>query len=123
MGTGIFFLPALGAEIAGAASIISWAIMSAFAIYVAMCFAELCSMFPSAGGVYEFCKQAYGRIPSFVIGWLTLIAGNITIAMLIIGAISYLLPSTMPQLKLIIMIISAVISRLLMMYVILCTLL
>lgn len=108
LGTGIFFLPAIGAKIAGAASIISWAIMSVFAIYISMCFAELCSMFPSSGGVYEFCKQAYGRIPSFIIGWLTLIAGNITIAMLIIGAISYLLPPNMPQLKLVIMIISAV---------------
>lgn len=92
MGTGIFFLPALGVKYAGAASIISWAVISVIAIYIAMCFAELCSMYPTAGGTYEFCKHAYGRFPSFVIGWLTLIAGNITIAMLIVGAISYLLP-------------------------------
>jgi APA family basic amino acid/polyamine antiporter len=65
-------------------------------------------MFPSAGGIYEFCKQAYGRIISFMVGWLTLIAGNITIAMLIIGAISYLLPSNMPQLKIVIVAISAI---------------
>lgn len=92
MGTGIFFLPALGAKYAGAASIFSWAILSVIAVYIAMCFGELCSMYPTAGGTYEFCKHAYGRFASFVIGWLTLIAGNITIAMLIVGAISYLLP-------------------------------
>jgi amino acid transporter len=107
MGTGIFFLPAAGALVAGAASLVSWGIMSLFAIYISMCFAELCSMFPSAGGVYEFCKQAYGRVPSFLLGWLTLIAGNITIAMLIIGAISYLLPKNLPSLEIVIMIISA----------------
>lgn len=107
MGTGIFFLPAVGAGIAGAASLFSWGIMSLFAIYIAMCFSELCSMFPSAGGVYEFCKQAYGRVPSFILGWLTLITGNITIAMLIIGAISYLLPRNLPGLEIIIMLISA----------------
>ncbi len=92
MGTGIFFLPAVGAKHAGPASIIAWAVISLAAVYISMCFAELTSMFPKAGGVYEFCKQAYGRFPSFLFGWMTLIAGNVTIAMLVVGAIQYLIP-------------------------------
>lgn len=96
MGTGIFFLPAVGAAKAGPASIISWGILSLVAIYISMCFGELTSMFPKSGGVYEFCKQAYGRSFSFIIGWVTLIAGNVTIAMLVVGAIQYLLPYPIP---------------------------
>lgn len=96
MGTGIFFLPALGAKIAGPMSIISWCILSVIAIYIAMCFGELSSMFPKSGGIYEFCKQAYGSFTSFILGWMTLIAGNITIAMLVVGAIRYLNPA-LPQ--------------------------
>ncbi len=92
MGTGIYFLPAVGAKYAGPMSIISWVIMSIIAIYISMCFAELVSMFPKAGGVYEYSKQAYGRFTSFLVGWITLIAGNITIAMLVVGAVQYLLP-------------------------------
>ncbi len=92
MGTGIFFLPAIGAKAAGPASLIAWAILSLISIYIAMCFAELSSMFPKSGGIYEFCKQAYGRSFSFIIGWMTVIAGNVTIAMLVVGAIQYLLP-------------------------------
>jgi amino acid transporter len=92
MGTGIFFLPAIGARIAGPASMISWGILAILSIYIAMCFGELTSMFPTAGGVYEFSKQAYGGFFSFIIGWITFLAGNITIAMLIVGAIQYLLP-------------------------------
>lgn len=92
MGTGIFFLPAVGAGAAGPASLLSWVILSVISIYIAMCFGELSSMFPKAGGIYEFCKQAYGRSFSFLIGWMTVIAGNITIAMLVVGAIQYLLP-------------------------------
>ncbi len=107
MGTGIYFLPAIGAATAGSASLLSWIIMSVLAIYISMCFAELCSMFPSAGGVYEFCKHAYGRVISFAVGWLALIAGNITIAMLIIGGISYLLPAGIPEAKIVIMMLSA----------------
>jgi len=99
MGTGIFFLPAIGAKIAGPASLIAWLVLSVVAIYISMCFAELTSMFPKEGGVYEFCKQAYGRFFSFIIGWTTLIASHITIAMLIIGAIQYLLPFDIPLVK------------------------
>ncbi len=93
MGTGIFFLPAVSARYGGPAAIISWVIMAAFAIYISMLFAELTSMFPTSGGIYDFCKHAYGRSFSFMVGWLSLIIGNITIAMLIVGAIQYLLGS------------------------------
>ena len=92
MGTGIFFLPAVAAAVMGPASIVAWIILSVFAIYISTLFAELCSMFPSAGGIYEFAKQTYPRPIAFFVGWATLVAANITIAMLIIGAIQYLLP-------------------------------
>ena len=92
MGTGIWFLTAAGAKHAGPASLVSWAILSLISLYISMCFAELVSMYPKAGGVYEFAKQAYGRFPSFVIGWTTAIAGAVTIAMLLLGALQYLIP-------------------------------
>ena len=93
MGTGIYFLTAAGARNAGPASLISWGILSLISLYIAMCFSELTSMFPKAGGVYEFAKQAYGRFWSFAIGWMTAIAGNVTIAMLLLGALQYLIPN------------------------------
>ena len=99
MGTGIYFLPAVGARMAGPASVLSWIMMSFIAIYIGMCFAELSSMFPKAGGVYEYSKQAYGRFLSFIVGWVTLVAGNVTIAMLIVGGIQYLLPYPLPIAK------------------------
>ncbi len=92
MGTGIFFLPAQGAHVSGNMSILAWAAMSVIAILLSLVFAELAGMFPKSGGIYEYCKQAFGSFPSFVIGWLTIIAGNVTIAMLVIGAIQYLNP-------------------------------
>ena len=47
--------------------------------------------------MYEYSKQAFGHFPSFLIGWMTMIAGNVTIAMLIVGAIRYLNPG-LPEL-------------------------
>lgn len=96
IGSGLFFLPAIGAKYAGPASLISWLILSGIAIYTAMCFGEMASMFPKAGGIYEFSKQAYGPFTSFIMGWIAWIVGNVTIAMLIVGAIQYILPSHLP---------------------------
>lgn len=92
LGTGIFFLPAVGAAFAGPASLISWIIMAFVAIMISMYFAELVSMFPKSGGVYEYIKKAFGEFYAFVFGWTAWIIANITISMLIVGSIIYLFP-------------------------------
>ncbi|MCF7798405.1 amino acid permease [Candidatus Woesearchaeota archaeon] len=92
MGTGIFFLPAVGAREGGLLSIFSWIVMGLVAIYFGMMFAELVGRFPKEGGVYEYAKEAFGHFPSFLLGWMSFIAANVTIAMLIVGAIKYIGP-------------------------------
>ena len=87
MGSGMFFGAAIGAGYSGNASIISWVILSFVAVYIGACFGELTSMFPKAGGVYEFAKQTYGRFSSFIIAWTAWIVGNLTSALLIVAAI------------------------------------
>ena len=59
MGTGLFFGAAVGSGYSGNASIIAWIILSIIAVYISLYFAELVSMYPKAGGVYEFSKHAY----------------------------------------------------------------
>ena len=66
--------------------------MGIIAIYFSMIFAELVGMFPKEGGVYEYAKEAFGQFPSFLLGWMALIAANVTIAMLVVGAIKYIGP-------------------------------
>lgn len=96
IGTGMFFGPAIGAGLAGNSSIFAWIILAVFAIYTSMCFAELSSMFPSAGGIYEYSKKAYGRFTSFLVGWTAWLVGNITTTLLVVAAIEYLTPSQFP---------------------------
>ncbi|MGM5488148.1 MAG: amino acid permease [Nanobdellota archaeon] len=96
IGSGMFFLPAIATRYAGPASILSWVLLSVVAIYTAMLLAEMVSMYPRAGGVYEFCKQAYGSFWSFIVGWVAWLVGNITTALLIVGGIQYLIPSDTP---------------------------
>jgi amino acid transporter len=92
MGTGMFFGSAIGASYSGNASILSWVILTVIAIYISMFFGELVSMFPSAGGVYEYSKQAYSRFVSFMVGWIAWLVGNLTVALLVVAAIDYLVP-------------------------------
>src|SRR3989338_10536155 len=92
LGTGIFFLPAIGAAYSGSGSLLAWIIMSAAAIIISLYFAELVSMYPKSGGAYEFVKNAFGKSAGFIFGWLSWIVANLTISMLIVGSILYLFP-------------------------------
>ncbi len=92
LGTGIFFIPAIAALYAGQASILAWIIMAMLAVVTSIYFAELMSMFPRSGGIYEYTKRAFGEFPSFIVGWISWIVASITISMLIAGSITYLVP-------------------------------
>ncbi len=72
----IFFIPQMAVVLSGPASIISWILLTFIAIYVAMCFAEIISMIPTSGGIYEISKRTYGSFISFLTGWITWMGGN-----------------------------------------------
>lgn len=90
IGTGIYFVPGIAAAIAGPASILSWIAVGVIAIFIALYFAELSSMFPKSGGVYEYTKNAFGNFFGYMVGWTGWVVANITIAMLVLGSIDYL---------------------------------
>lgn len=92
MGTGLFFGAAIGSSHSGNASILAWIALSVIAVYISMYFAELSSMYPKAGGIYEFSKHAYNRFFSFLMGWTAWLIGNLSTAMLVVAAIDYLIP-------------------------------
>jgi len=92
VGTGLFVGAGIAARFAGNASLIAWGIMALLSLYIAGCFSELVAMFPSAGGVYEYAKQAYGRFVAFLIGWITWLVGNITTVVVLVTAVNYIFP-------------------------------
>lgn len=92
IGTSLYFGPAIAASHAGNASLLAWVALALIGLYVGSCFAELSSLFPDAGGVYQFAKKAYGRFSSFLVGWVTWLVGSMMPALLIVAALDYLLP-------------------------------
>jgi amino acid transporter len=71
VGAGIFRVPSLVAANAGSetAFLAAWAIGGLVSLVGALCYAELASTFPSAGGDYHFLTRAYGRKLSFLYAW------------------------------------------------------
>lgn len=96
-GTGMFFGPAIAARIAGPASLLAWLLLAVLTVCVGLVFAELVIRHPKNGGVYEYAKQAYGRFPSFLLGWLMWLVATINTSLLIVAALSF----SFPQLSLI----------------------
>ena len=71
IGAGIFKTPSLVASISGDAgwALVLWLAGAMISIIGALCYAELCTAYPSAGGDYHFLHRALGRDLSFIYGW------------------------------------------------------
>ena len=87
IGSGIFVTPAQIAESVGQQNLVLlvWILGGLTAWCGALTFAELGAMYPKAGGVYVFIREAYGPLPAFLYGWITLLVIN-TGALAALGA-------------------------------------
>ncbi|HKR15838.1 APC family permease [Rhizorhapis sp.] len=74
IGAGIFRVPSIVAAASpnGAVFLCAWLAGGLLSIAGALCYAELASAFPSAGGDYSFLRRAYGRPVAFLYGWARL---------------------------------------------------
>lgn len=90
IGAGIFRTPSLVAGAAGSESVFlaAWAGGGLLSIVGALCYAELASAYPQAGGDYSYLKRAYGLRPAFLYAWarLTVIqTGSIALLAFVVG--------------------------------------
>jgi APA family basic amino acid/polyamine antiporter len=69
-----------------------WAVMGVMSIAGALCYAELGSRFPEAGGAYVYLREAFGERCAFVYGWMALLVMDPGLtAALGVGLAQYLL--------------------------------
>ena len=71
IGAGIFKAPSMVAGMAGNTAWMfgAWMLGGVISLMGALCYAELTTAFPSAGGDYHFLRRAYGRSVAFLFGW------------------------------------------------------
>jgi amino acid transporter len=70
IGSAIFALPGTLAAAIGGWSWIAVVAVAVMAMLVSLCFAEASSRFDRTGGAYLYTRAAFGRFPSFQVGWM-----------------------------------------------------
>lgn len=90
VGAGIFETPALVAANASSPNmaLLVWALGGAMSLVGALCYAELATAFPDAGGSYHYFMRAYGQNLAFLFAWARLAViqtGSIALLAFIFG--------------------------------------
>lgn len=94
VGVGILLTPATMMRTLGSVwlAVLMWLAMGTLTAAGALCYAELTTRFPRAGGTYVFLAEGYGRRAAFAYGWMALLVMDPGLAAaLSIGFAQYLL--------------------------------
>jgi basic amino acid/polyamine antiporter, APA family len=90
IGAGIFKTPSLVAASSGTPTevMLFWLVGGVISLIGALCYAELASTYPHAGGEYHYMTRAFGQTPGFLFAWarMTVIqTGSIAMLAFLIG--------------------------------------
>jgi APA family basic amino acid/polyamine antiporter len=82
IGTGIFLKSAPMAQAVGSPGVVmaAWVVAGLVAILGALCFAELGTLIPRAGGEYQYVRAAFGDLPGFLYVCMSFIVGAASFA-------------------------------------------
>ena len=77
IGGGIFFVPQIVAGLVPHPWVLFgvWVLGGLLSLAGAMAYAELAAARPRAGGEYVYLGEAFGRLPAFLTGWTSFVAG------------------------------------------------
>ena len=70
LGSGVFIIPAIAANVAGSWSLLAWAIMGILIVPIVFTFAQLGKLYPHAGGTAYYVQQAFGERSGRLVSWL-----------------------------------------------------
>ena len=74
LGAGILVLPAIAADMAGPASLLSWLLMGLFSLPMVITIGLMSSRYPDAGGMAAYANRAFGPLAGNLTGLLILSA-------------------------------------------------
>ncbi|MEP9403856.1 amino acid permease [Sphingomonas silueang] len=90
VGTGIYTLTGVGADRAGPAVLLAFAIAGAVCACAALAYAELATMIPAAGSAYTFSYTALGETVAWVVGWSLILEYSLACSTVAVGWSGYL---------------------------------
>ncbi|MGN6376121.1 MAG: amino acid permease [Sphingomonas sp.] len=90
VGTGIYTLTGVGADRAGPAVIVAFAIAGAVCACAALAYAELATMIPAAGSAYTYTYSVLGETIAWIVGWSLILEYSLACSGVAVGWSGYL---------------------------------
>ncbi|MBM0105993.1 amino acid permease [Steroidobacter sp. S1-65] len=90
VGTGIYTLTGVGADRAGPAVIVAFAIAGAVCACAALAYAEVATLMPTAGGAYTYTYIAIGERLAWIVGWSLILEYSLACSTVAVGWSAYL---------------------------------
>ncbi len=89
VGTGILTLIGVGADRAGPAVLLSFAVAGAICACAALCYAEMATMIPASGSAYTYSYAVLGEIIAWVVGWSLILEYSLVVSTVAVGWSGY----------------------------------
>lgn len=90
VGTGIYTLTGVGADRAGPAVILAFAIAGAVCACAALAYAEMATLIPKAGSAYTYTYSVIGESVAWVVGWSLILEYSLACSTVAVGWSAYL---------------------------------
>lgn len=85
VGSGIYLLVAPLARVGGGSSVVGVLGCGVLCVLIALCFAELSSMYDRSGGPYVYAREAFGERVGYAVGWMGMATGVLGLAAVAVG--------------------------------------
>lgn len=89
VGTGIYTLVGVGANMAGPAVIISFLIAGAICACAALAYAEVATMIPASGSAYTYSYAVLGELIAWIVGWCLILEYSLVVSAVAVGWSGY----------------------------------
>lgn len=89
VGTGIYTLIGVGADKAGPAVLLSFAIAGMVCACAALAYAELATLMPASGSAYTYSYAVLGEIVAWVVGWSLILEYSLVVSTVAVGWSGY----------------------------------
>lgn len=90
VGTGIYTLTGVGADRAGPAVIVAFAVAGVVCACAALAYAEMATLMPTSGGAYTYTYSVLGEKLAWIVGWSLILEYSLACSTVAVGWSGYL---------------------------------
>lgn len=89
VGTGIYTLIGVGANLAGPGVLLSFVAAGLICACAALCYAEVSTMIPASGSAYTYSYVVLGEVIAWVVGWCLILEYSLVVSAVAVGWSGY----------------------------------